>query len=70
MLFFSAVYLITAAVSDEWLNLYHGASLQSAIIRETKQNGYIHACVHTYKKGLNKIFYNLHYFFHTCSEDR
>jgi len=57
MLFFNVVYLITAAVSDEWLNLYQGASLQSDIIRERKQNFYIHICVYTCKKKLNKIFY-------------
>lgn len=56
MLFFNVVYLITAAVSDEWLNLYHGASLQSDIIRERKQNSYIHIGVYTCSKELNKIF--------------
>lgn len=57
MLFFNVVYLITAAVSDEWLNLYHGASLQSDVIRERKQNCYIRICVYTYENELNKIFY-------------
>lgn len=56
MLFFNVVYLITAAVSDKWLNLYHGASLQSDIIIERGSKSVIYICVppHT-KKELNRI---------------
>lgn len=46
MLFFNVIYLITAAVSDKWLNLYHSASSQSDIIREEAEVVHTGMCTH------------------------